>query len=71
MANAPATKAWGNYWLAGVTVPFQLNSSTKLSVGWAYTEGSDAFFKTDRQPRVTNTEAVGRGVATVSLAWTF
>ena len=69
--NPPATKAWGNYWLAGVTLPFQLNSATKLSVGWAYTAGSGAYFKTDHQPKVTNTEAVGRGVATVSLAFTF
>jgi len=71
VANAPDTRTWGNYWLMGVTVPFQLNSSTKVSVGWAYTDGTDSYFKTGRQAKVANTEAVGRGVATVSLAWTF
>ena len=29
----PATKNWGSYWLAGVTLPFQVAKDQKLSVG--------------------------------------
>jgi uncharacterized protein (TIGR02001 family) len=69
--SSPATKNWGNYWLAGVTLPFQIAKDQKLSVGWAYTEGRENFFKTGRAPKSVNTGAVGRGVATVSYAFTF
>jgi uncharacterized protein (TIGR02001 family) len=41
----PNTRAWGNYWLAGVTLPFQINKPSVLSIGWAYTDGSDSYFK--------------------------
>jgi uncharacterized protein (TIGR02001 family) len=69
--SSPDVKNWGNYWLAGVTLPFQLNKDTKLSIGWAYTKGSDNFFKQGRAPKVENTGAVGRGVFTISCAFTF
>ena len=67
----PKTKAWGDYWLAGVALPFQLSSALKLTVGWAYTKGSDAYYKTGTEPKTINTEAVGRGVATGALALSF
>lgn len=69
--STPDTKNWGNYWLGGVTLPFQLNKDTKLSVGWAYTKGSDNFFKQGATPKFANTGAVGRGVATISCAFSF
>jgi hypothetical protein len=67
----PNTRAWGNYWLAGVTLPFQINKASVLSVGWAYTDGTDAYTKTPGFAKQKNTEAVGRGVFTASYAWTF
>lgn len=69
--SSPATKNWGDYWLAGVTLPFQINKESKLNIGWAYTKGSDNFFKTGRAPKTTNAAAVGRGVVTVGYAITF
>ncbi len=69
--TTPAVKNWGNYWLAGVTLPFQINKETKLSIGWAYTKGNDNFFKQGSLPKFVNTGAVGRGVATISCAFTF
>jgi uncharacterized protein (TIGR02001 family) len=66
--SAPATKNWGDYWLAGVTLPFQLDKSSKLSVGWAYTKGRDNFLKTGNAPKGANTAAVGRGVVTVAYS---
>ena len=68
---APRVKAWGDYWLVGVAAPFQLTKASKLTVGFAYTKGSDAFFKPGKTPKSSNTSAVGRGVVTISYAFTF
>lgn len=67
----PAIKNWGNYWLAGITLPFQITKDSKISVGWAYTKGSDNFLKQGTLPRTENSAAVGRGVATLSYSYTF
>ncbi len=71
-ANAsPGVKNWGNYWLAGITLPFQVTKESKVSVGWAYTKGSDNSLKQGNAPKSINTGAVGRGVATLSYSYTF
>ena len=51
--------------------PYQLAKDLKLTVGWAYTEGSGAYLKQAGQKRVKNTEALGKGVVSVGLisAW--
>ncbi|MDB6168983.1 MAG: hypothetical protein JWM88_1847 [Verrucomicrobia bacterium] len=67
----PSYKNWGNYWLVGVAAPFQLTKSSKLTLGVAYTKGSDNYFKQTGFPKSQNTGAVGRGVITVSYAVTF
>jgi len=66
----PEVKAWGDYWLAGVSVPYQIGK-TKLTVGYAYTKGTDAFVKQSGSPKSANSLAIGRSVVTVSLSWTF
>jgi uncharacterized protein (TIGR02001 family) len=68
---SPALKNWGNYWLVGVTMPFQVATNQKLSIGVAYTKGSDNFFKQGTAPKAENTAAVGRGVVTVSYGISF
>lgn len=67
----PRTKAWGDYWSVGAAVPFQLSPEIKLTVGWMYTEGKNAYFKTGPAPRVPNSLAVDRHVFTVSFAHSF
>ncbi len=69
--SSPSTKNWGDYWVAGITLPFQIAKDQKLSVGWAYTEGRNNFLKQGRAPKAVNTGAVGRGVVTVSYAFSF
>jgi uncharacterized protein (TIGR02001 family) len=69
--GSPSTKAWGDYWLIGVTAPFQITPASKLTIGWAYTEGKNAFFKTGTTGKVGNSLAVGKGVFSVSYAFTF
>jgi uncharacterized protein (TIGR02001 family) len=67
----PDTKAWGDYWLLGVAMPFQLTKESKLTLGFAYTEGRNAFLKAGSLPKSVNSLAVGRGVVTVSYSYAF
>ncbi len=67
----PRFKNWGDYYLIGVSMPFQLTKEMKLTVGIAYTKGSNNFLKQGSDPKFVNTGAVGRGVASISLAYTF
>ena len=69
--TSPSVKSWGDYWLVGVAMPFQIAPNQKLTLGFAYTEGSNAFLKQGTAPRFNNTLAVGRGVATISYAFSF
>ena len=62
---------YGNYYLVGVALPFQVTKDSKLTLGFAYTKGSENFIKVGTAPKSLNTAAVGRGVATVSYAFTF
>jgi hypothetical protein len=69
--TTPDIKNWGDYWLVGVSLPFQVTKESKLTLGFAYTEGSNNYLKQGTDHRVRNTAAVGRGVASISYAWTF
>ena len=70
--TTPDVKNWGNYYLIGVAAPFQIVKDTqKLTIGVAYTKGSDNFFKQGTFGKSANTAAVGRGVVTISYAITF
>src|SRR5687768_16251412 len=68
---SPDVKAWGMYWLVGVSAPFQLTPQSKLTLGFAYTEGEKAYTKAGNFGKSPNSLAVGRGVVTVSYAYTF
>ncbi|MDB6094731.1 MAG: hypothetical protein JWM32_2293 [Verrucomicrobia bacterium] len=70
-STTPPVKNYGTYWLVGVSAPFQLTKNSKLTVGVAYTQGTDNYFKQGGAPKVENTAAVGRGVVTVAYAITF
>lgn len=69
--TTPKVKSWGEYWLVGVAMPFQLSRDSRLSLGWAYTEGRNAFAKQGSRPQSVNSLAVGRGVITVSYTRSF
>ena len=68
---SPSVKNWGDYYLFGVSLPFAITKESKLTVGFAYTKGSGNFLKAGSTPKVENTAAVGRGVVTLSYAYTF
>lgn len=67
----PRVKAWGDYWLLSVSAPFQVTPTSRLTLGFAYTEGRDAFLKAGVLGKKTNPRAAGRGVVTLSFARTF
>jgi hypothetical protein len=67
----PRVKNWGDYYLIGVAMPFQITKESKLTVGVAYTKGTGNFLKQGSDPKFVNTAAVGRGVVTLTYAWTF
>lgn len=69
--TTPEVKAWGNYWQLGVAAPFQLTKESKLTVAFAYTEGTSAHTKQGTAPKTPNSLAVGRGVVTVSYSYAF
>ena len=69
--TTPDVKAWGDYWQLGVAAPFQITKESKLTVGFAYTEGTSAEVKQGNAPKSANPLAVGRGVVTVSYSYAF
>jgi uncharacterized protein (TIGR02001 family) len=69
--TTPDVKSWGDYWLVGVSMPFQLDKTSKLVVGFAYTEGRNAYLKQGNFGKAPNSLAVGRGVVTLSYAMSF
>jgi uncharacterized protein (TIGR02001 family) len=68
---SPAVRNWGNYWSAGVSLPFQLTANGKLIAGLAYHRGDDNFTKEGTAPKVENSAAVGRGVVSLAYSVTF
>ena len=68
---SPAVRNWGNYWSAGVAVPFQVTAQGKLIAGFAYHRGDDNFTKQGTAPKVENAAAAGRGVVSLAYSVTF
>ena len=61
----------GDYYSVGLACPFQVNASSKLTIGWAYVKGDNNFLKYGNDARFSNSAAVGRGVVTVSYGISF
>ena len=69
--STPDTKNWGDYWLIGASIPFQLTKDSKLTPGIAYTTGSNNYYEQVGVYKAENTAAVGRVVFSLSYAITF
>lgn len=69
--GSPATKAWGDYWLAGVAMPFQITRIAKITVGFAYTEGRNGFSKQGAFPQIPRSLVAGRGAWTIDYSLSF
>lgn len=69
--TTPDIKNWGDYYLIGVALPYQVTRNSKFTLGWAYAKGSNNFLKQGTASRNPNSAALGRGVLTLSYAITF
>ncbi len=67
----PDVKAWGDYWLISAAVPYQFTQRSKITLGWAYTQGSNAYSKTRPSPKHTDPLAAAGGVVTITYAVSF
>jgi len=67
----PPVRYWDNYWLVGVAAPFSIGRHSKLTLGIAYTRGTDAYVKEGAPPKQPDPLAAGRGVETISYIYTF
>lgn len=68
---SPRVKNRGDYWQAGVALPFQITATQRVTVGWYYAKGDENFLKQGTAPKVANGGAVGRGVGVISYAIAF
>lgn len=69
--TTPEVKNWGNYWSAGVMLPFQVSANGKVLLGFTYARGWDNETKQGALPKADNALAVGRGVVTLGYSVTF
>jgi len=67
----PRVKNWGSYFIAGVSLPIQLSSNSKLTIGWAYHEGWQNKFKQGGLPQSTNPLQASRGVVSANYSLSF
>lgn len=68
---APRVENCGSYFQIGVALPFKLGEQATMTTGLAYAVGFENYYTSAGSPRTENSAAVGRVVATVSLAFTF
>jgi len=67
----PAVKNWGDYYLAGVSLPYQVSKDSKVLIGWEYTAGARNFVKKGIAGKTRNAATIGCGVLTLSYSVTF
>jgi hypothetical protein len=70
--NEPTkVKNKGDYFQAGVSIPYEFSSKSKLSVSWYYTKGTNNYFYYQSGIKESNPDAIGRGVFQLSFSQSF
>ncbi len=67
----PSVTNRGSYWLLGVSVPFTFSARSTVTLGFAYTEGFNNTYEQPGSPTEKEPAALGRGVVTLSYAFSF
>jgi hypothetical protein len=70
-AVSPSARAWGNYWQAGVSLPYQFTARTRMIVGWTYAAGAGASIKVGGAARTADPRTASRGFVSVGFSSTF
>jgi len=60
----------GDYYQAGISIPYEFSSKSKLSVGWYYTKGINNYIYIGKD-KAPYEDAIGRGVFQVSFSQSF
>jgi hypothetical protein len=68
---SPAVRNWGDYWSAGISVPFQITANGKVIAGFGYHRGAGNFTQQGGAPKQRNPAAIGRGVVSLAYALSF
>jgi len=67
--NAPEKiRNKGDYFSAGVSFPFELSNTSKLTVGWCYAKGTHNHTWAGQGEPEPNPHAIGRGIVTMSYS---
>ena len=61
----------GDYFQAGVSIPYEFSKKSKLIAGWYYTKGTNNYFRFGNDPKESNPDAIGRGVFSLSFSHSF
>jgi len=63
----------GNYWQAGIAIPFEFSENSKLTVGWYYAKGlnNKSYWTEDGSKIIETNPDIGRGVFNVSFSQSF
>lgn len=65
------TRNWGDYFVVGVSVPFQFSVSSKITLGWSYSKGTNNYLKQGSAAKFRNPAATGRGFLSLGYSRTF
>ena len=69
--STPHTKNWGDYYLVGVSLPYQVGKNSKLSISCTYTKGLNNYLKQGTDGKTRNSAALGRGVISLNYIVSF
>ncbi len=69
--TSPATKQSGDYWSAGVAMPYQVTSNGTVTLGFAYVKGTGHSLKSGAGQRRPNPAAMGRGVVSLLFSLSY
>jgi len=62
----------GDYFQAGVAIPYEFSRKSKLTAGWYYAKGTNNYFQYGNDPtKELNSDAIGRGFFQVSFSQLF
>jgi len=67
----PAAEEFGAYGQAGFTVPYQISASSRVALGYAYSEGRGGWIKAGALPKYRDPLEASRGIASVAFTWSF
>jgi hypothetical protein len=64
-------KNTGNYWQAGIAMPYKFSENSKLTAGWCYIKGFDNYYKYENDPKYANLDVVSQGIFNIGFSYSF